>query len=45
VPAEERQGIRFDDAALNSELLRMTDAYADVVSSDAGGGRPCDLSR
>ena len=26
VPAEERQGIRLDDAALNSELLRMTDA-------------------
>jgi N-formylglutamate deformylase len=28
VPAEERQGILLDDAALNSELLRMTDAYA-----------------
>ena len=26
VPAEERQGILLNDAALNSELLRMTDA-------------------
>jgi N-formylglutamate amidohydrolase len=31
VPAEERQGIRLDDAALNSELLRMTDAYTDEL--------------
>src|SRR5580700_6467480 len=31
VPAQERQGIRLDDAALNSELLRMTDAYTDEL--------------
>jgi N-formylglutamate deformylase len=31
VPAEERQGIRLDDAALNNELLRMTDAYTDEL--------------
>jgi N-formylglutamate deformylase len=33
VPAEERQNIRLDDAALNSELLRMTDAYTDELFS------------
>jgi N-formylglutamate deformylase len=31
VPAQERQGIRLDDAALNNELLRMTDAYTDEL--------------
>lgn len=31
VPVGERQGIRLDDAALNSELLRMTDAYTDEL--------------
>jgi N-formylglutamate deformylase len=31
VPAEERRGIRLDDEALNSELLRMTDAYTDEL--------------
>jgi N-formylglutamate deformylase len=31
VPAEERQGIRLDDAALNSERLRMTDAHTDEL--------------
>jgi N-formylglutamate deformylase len=31
VPAEERQAIRLNDAALNKELLRMTDAYADEL--------------
>ena len=31
MPAEERQGIRLDDAALNGELLRMTDAYTDEL--------------
>jgi hypothetical protein len=31
VPAEERQGIRLDDAQLNSELLGMTDAYTDEL--------------
>jgi N-formylglutamate deformylase len=31
VPAEERQTILLDDAALNSELLRMTDAYTDEL--------------
>ncbi|MDQ1390448.1 MAG: N-formylglutamate deformylase [Acidobacteriaceae bacterium] len=31
VPEEERQAIRLDDAALNSELLRMTDAYTDEL--------------
>ena len=29
IPAEERQTIRLDDAGLNNELLRMTDAYTD----------------
>jgi hypothetical protein len=28
VPTEERQTILLDDAALNKELLRMTDAFA-----------------
>jgi hypothetical protein len=27
VPAEERRNILLDDAALNNELLRMTDAH------------------
>jgi N-formylglutamate deformylase len=31
VPAEERQTILLDEAALNSELLRMTDAYTDEL--------------
>jgi N-formylglutamate deformylase len=31
VPAEERQAIRLDDAALDVELLRMTDAYTDEL--------------
>jgi N-formylglutamate amidohydrolase len=31
VPAEERQVILLDDAALNHELLRMTDAYTDEL--------------
>jgi hypothetical protein len=31
VPAEERQNIRLDDAALKSELLRMTDAFTDEL--------------
>ena len=31
VPAQERQAIRFGDAALNSELLRMTDAFTDEL--------------
>jgi N-formylglutamate deformylase len=31
VPVEERQAILLDDAALNSELLRMTDAYTDAI--------------
>ena len=31
VPAEERQTILLDDAALNNELLRMTDAYTEEL--------------
>jgi N-formylglutamate deformylase len=31
VPAEERQAIPLDDDALNTELLRMTDAYTDEL--------------
>lgn len=31
VPAEDRQAIRLNDAALNKELLRMTDAYTDEL--------------
>ena len=31
VPAEDRQTILLDDAALNNELLRMTDAYTDEL--------------
>jgi N-formylglutamate deformylase len=31
VPAEERQTILLHDAALNDELLRMTDAYTDEL--------------
>ena len=31
VPVEERQAIRLDNDALNSELLRMTDAYTDEL--------------
>src|SRR4051812_44682923 len=31
VPAQERQDIRLDDAALNSELLCMTDSYTDEL--------------
>jgi N-formylglutamate deformylase len=31
VPAQEREDIRLDDAALNSELLRMTDSYTDEL--------------
>ncbi len=31
VPAPERQAINSDDAALNGELLRMTDAYTDEL--------------
>jgi N-formylglutamate amidohydrolase len=31
VPAEEGQTILLDDAALNNELLRMTDAYTDEL--------------
>jgi N-formylglutamate deformylase len=31
VPAEERQTILLDDAELNRELLRMTDAYTDQL--------------
>lgn len=31
VPAEERQAIILDDAALDIELLRMTDAYTDEL--------------
>jgi N-formylglutamate deformylase len=30
-PAEERQAICLDDAALDGELLRMTDAYTDEL--------------
>jgi N-formylglutamate amidohydrolase len=40
VPAEERLAIRLDDAALDRELLRMTDAYTDelfpVTAVEAG---------
>jgi hypothetical protein len=31
VPAEARKAILLDDAALNGELLRMTDAYTDAL--------------
>jgi N-formylglutamate amidohydrolase len=31
VPAEERRNILLDDAALNNELLRMTDAHTDKL--------------
>jgi N-formylglutamate deformylase len=31
IPADERQAIRLDDAALDTELLRMTDAYTDEL--------------
>jgi N-formylglutamate amidohydrolase len=31
VPQDERQAILLDDAALNHELLRMTDAYMDEL--------------
>jgi N-formylglutamate deformylase len=31
VPAEERQAICLDDAELNNELLRMTDAYTNEL--------------
>jgi N-formylglutamate deformylase len=31
MPAEDRQAIRLDDEALNSELLRMTDAHTDEL--------------
>jgi N-formylglutamate deformylase len=31
VPADERRAILLDDTALNSELLRMTDAYTDEL--------------
>jgi N-formylglutamate amidohydrolase len=31
VPAQERQAIRLNDAALDSELLRMTDAFTDEL--------------
>jgi N-formylglutamate deformylase len=31
VPGDERQAILLDDAALDSELLRMTDAYTDEL--------------
>jgi N-formylglutamate deformylase len=31
MPPEERQAIGLDDAALNDELLRMTDAYTDEL--------------
>ena len=31
VPAEERRNILLDDAALNNELLRMTDAHTDEL--------------
>jgi N-formylglutamate deformylase len=31
VPANERETIRLDDAALNGELLHMTDAYTDEL--------------
>jgi N-formylglutamate deformylase len=31
VPAEERHAIRLDEAGLNKELLRMTDAYTDEL--------------
>jgi hypothetical protein len=31
VPVEERQAILLDDAPLNSELLRMTNAYTDAL--------------
>jgi N-formylglutamate amidohydrolase len=31
VPEEERQGILLDDAALDRELLRMTDAHTDEL--------------
>ena len=31
VPPEERQAIGLDDAELNNELLRMTDAYTDEL--------------
>src|ERR1700722_12102311 len=40
VPAEQRQAIRLDDAGLDQELLRMTDAYTDelfpVTAVEAG---------
>ena len=40
IPAEERQAICLDDAELDKELLRMTDAYTDelfpVTSFEAG---------
>jgi len=32
VPAAERQAILLDDAALNIELLRMTDAFTDELA-------------
>jgi N-formylglutamate deformylase len=31
VPVEEREAVCLDDATLNSELLRMTDAYTDEL--------------
>jgi hypothetical protein len=31
IPAEERQAICLDDAELDKELLRMTDAYTDEL--------------
>jgi N-formylglutamate deformylase len=42
VPVEGRQAICLDDAALDTELLRMTDAYTDelfpVTPVEAGRG-------
>jgi hypothetical protein len=49
---EERRAIRLDDVALNNELLRMTDAYADELfrcgggdyhRAEKGGARPTTL--
>ena len=45
-PEDERQAIVLYDAALDGELLRMTDAYTDeAISGDAVRGRSRGLSR
>ena len=35
IPADVRRGILLDDAALDLELLRMTDAYTDRIAATA----------